>query len=252
MTTEFDEPPKRLYGKAQKRAREKQYRKELDALIKSGLYSPKEKKLTAWRKREINRLAPQIRKFVNDPDYTFAAVPTRNKETREKIITRAKQLNFDTVPKGIWVKKEGQRTARISKNRQGEFQITLSGKIKRGERAGKRITEKLPLADDVAVEHEEERLRKMAKAFGKLKKGERIAFGVRENGVEGWSHMTFQNVDMLINRLREYKKTFPHRVNFYRHITIYKTETAAKWRLDHPRRGTGKQRRNMNKTGRSI
>jgi len=239
---------------AQARKRENLYKKRLKFLKKIGAYNPKTEELTKYRRTQINKryakweqydTKPGKGKAYHQPDKYFFVDATKNmsKGRTKRFLENAKQMNMVTTPKGVFIAKEGQRRATVKYSaKRNEFDIHLTGKVKKGERKGKAIHDVIPVAPVGKLDQERKRLKDMGSAFGPMKGNERISFIVSENGVEtGASRNTYKTIDMLIEALERYEKSMPARLEFYRHIMIRKT-TMLEWSQLHPSKQTAKSR----------
>jgi hypothetical protein len=226
-----------------KRKRIQAYKRKLKALQSKGIYIPKDEKLTKYRKTQINKRYRQFQNEIESGQFFFVKAPNK------QVLKQAKQLSMETTRTGIFIEKQGAKRATIRKNRQhkGEYEIRLSGKVKRGERRGKSYETIIPISPLDVLDDERNRLRKMAQKFGKLSKKERLAFRIVETGNEGYSRSVFQNIETLIKYLDKYRKSDSERVQFLRHIVIEKT-TIENW-LGKPRKG--QKNRRVNKKGRN-
>jgi len=262
---------KREYERQVKAARKRQekeqnsiYREALKSAKHAGLYNPKSMKLTEYRKKRIrgimetygaliipsghtkpryarDRLYNLKNTPLNRDKYFFVAIP---KTKREEGLSRAKNLNMMTTPKGVFIEKEGYKKASVKYDKKhGELYIEKTGKTKKGPTAGKTYKSVTPLASMDELDNERDRLIHMAKKLTPLKKNERLVFVVRENGIEGYSHNTFGSIDLLLWKLDQYPKSVAAKINFFRHIEIQKVTSDKAWFAKHPVFSPGKQGR---------
>ncbi len=240
-----DNNQKRRRAQAQKRDR--QYKSRLKLLSKTGIYSPKSDELTAYRRTRINKAWAEYSQYFptpgkgepyHRPDKYFFVDATKGhgKGAAKKIVKAAKQMGMVTTPKGIFLAKEGQRQARVewSVKRQ-EYDIVLTGKYRSGEKKGKRVKDRIPIAPIERVSGEEERIKDMAASFGPLKGNERISFILTENNVEVGAHRaTYGNVADLMEAINRYhQNNASARLKFFRLVTVRKT-TIMDWTREHP------------------
>jgi hypothetical protein len=228
------------------RALDRQYERQLAALERMGIYEPKGKELTPYRKKRIRAAYREYSEYMTG-DFQFVALP--GPET----IKQAKGLTFKTTKKGAFVPLEGHKKAKVTRKR-GETYIDLTGKVKRGPSGGERRykVERIPLRSLDIIANEKERLRQEAADLMPLSGKERLAFVLTINDHEGFSKKTYDNIEHLIEDVERYEKTVPWKVqDIFRHIRIVKVESDAKWREDHPRKNEIKKRR-VNLKGRNV
>lgn len=201
--------------------RQREYKRKLAELEKTGLYLPKGKELTRYRKTQINKRYRQYSGILESDDYFF--IKPKGK-AKKPVLKQAKELNMQTTQTGIFMEKLGAKRATVRKSkRKGEYEIRLTGKVKRGKRRGKKYETLIPLAPLDSIVDEKFRLRSMANSFGELKKNERLAFKIVEGGQENFSKSVFQNIQSLLKYLEKYRKTDAERIKFFRHVVIEKT-----------------------------
>lgn len=246
-----------LITSQEKRAkiRQKEYTRKLKLLKQYGIYNPLSDNLSSYRKSLINKRYEKYREQIGSPDYVFLPVASKAKRFAaypKRILKKAKNLNMPVTRTGIFVAKEGSRRAALGYNKElGEYEITLSGRTKWGKNRGKRITTKIPLASLDELDAQKERIIAEGRIFGKLKKNEALAFEIRGNGHDGFSHETFGDIELLMQKLDEYKKSMPAKIKFFRHIVVVKTEMGL-WQKLHPVQDKQTRRRKVNKTGRNV
>lgn len=225
---------------AQLRERDRLLLSTIKAARDKGIYNPKELKLTKYRRYRANQVARQYGEFLDTSKYFFVKAP---KKAQANIIERAESLNMKHTRSGIFISKEGHKRAILKQDKKRkEYFIQRTGRTKRGPTKGVKYKTITPLASVDELDKERDRLRSLAKAIGPLKKNERITFVVIENGIEGFGHSTFTNIELLLTYLENYRKNTPSKVNFFRHIEIRKT-TAVQWFADHPHTNPGRKGR---------
>lgn len=237
--------------------------KELSTALKrahgKGIYEPESYELTKWRRYKAKKIIKEYGELLDPSKFFFVPVP---KKDRKETLNRAIALELSSIKSGdkkkpasktgLFIAKDNYKTARLKKDKSGEISIIRSGKIKRGERAGKRYTSTMPIASLDELTNQENRLRKMGEKI-KLKGNEALAFQIQENGHEGFSRSSFSNINLLMEYLERYQKSPAARINFLRHIEIVKTESAAKWLQMHPHpQKIKKIRMKMNVKGRNT
>lgn len=236
------------------KSREKEYTRKLKLLKQYGIYNPENSVLSGYRKTQINKRFAKYADQINSPDYVFLPVASQAKRFAadpKKLLKKADRLNMPVTRTGIFVAKEGSRRATLGYNKElGEYEITLSGRTKWGKDRGKRITTKIPLASLDELDAQKERIIAEGRIFGKLKKNEALAFEIRGNGHDGFSHETFGDIELLMAKLDEYKKSMPAKIKFFRHIVVVKTEMGL-WHKLHPIQDKQTRRRKVNKKGRN-
>ena len=229
-------------AKSQAAKREKAYRHKLNALKKVGAYEPKGEELTHARKSRINALWRSLGDKI-DPrpearaKYFFVPTDKLTGKERREFLANAKSLDIQTTRKGIWLQKDGQRKARLAWNAENqEYDVHLSGKVKWGINKGKHIEDRIPIGPVDRIGKELARIKNTAAKFGKMGKGESIAFVVVEHGEEvGASQATFSDPE----KLSQYIDTRYHRDNkaaklrFLRMVRVRKT-TLVDWDREHP------------------
>ncbi len=243
------------------RARTKDYQSKLKQLKAAGIYEPKAPELTRYRKWAINKRYDEYKDLLNSKRFFFVKAPQKRQDKRHAL-EMAKFLKYKTTKTGMFIERDGasKGTIRKSKSRKGEFEIHLTGKYKRGPRAGKRMDSYIPLTTLDKLILEQGRLRKIAKKIGTLQGNQRLAFKVIENGLEGFSHKIFDNIEDLLKYIAQYQrdgsadpksnfKSEMAQLNFMRHIIIVKT-TVDTWYRDHPIKSKLKRRR-VNRKGRN-
>lgn len=226
--------------RAQARERDRILLQTIKRSSKVGLYNPKELKLTKYRRYRANKIAKEYGDFLDPKKFFFVKAPTKAKK---QVFQRAENLQIKHTRTGLLVPKEGHTRARLKTDRKRkEYYVERSGKTKRGPTKGVRYRTITPLASIDELDNERDRIRNLAKALGPLGRNDRITFKIIENGLEGYSHSTFSNVELLINYLEFYRKSIAAKVNFFRHIVLEKT-TASQWFAEHPATAAGKKGR---------
>ena len=214
----------------------KKQERELKSLLKAvrgkGIYDPKGNELSRYRKSRLNKISKEFGDLLDPKKFAFV-MP--EKGAIKKVIERAKGLELKTTKTGLFVPREGNAKVKIKRDRKrDEYYIEKSGKTKWGVNQGKRYRSVTPLASVDELDKERDRIKEMADKLGPLNKGERITFEITEKGNEGFGRATFQNINLLLDYLDQYRKTIAAKINFYRHIKIVKTETVKKWFDEHP------------------
>lgn len=229
---------------AQEKKRATEYKLKMKKLVKFGIYSPTSNEITKYRKTKINRYWREYGKEIEKDNVILVPLPEyASKSTKKKILDQATSLEMRTTRKGILLERLGHRRGKIRYNKnRDEYQIELSGRVKYGERRGKKTTEYVPLTSIDVLAKEKERFKQEADELGPLKKNEILRFKVVENGVEGLSLSTFRTVDELIKYLDRYERSKASRIELYRHIVIEKS-TITEYRSDDKNRRND----NMNK-----
>lgn len=223
-------------------------KKERDGLLlyamkrasKTGLYNPKEFKLTKYRRKRTEEILHLYGQVLSPDKYFFLKA---NKKDRARVKARADAMQMLGTKTGIFVHRNGYNKASIKVDRKrGELYIERSGKTKRGPTKGKIYRSVLPLASIDELTFEKDRLRALAKQLGPLKQGEVLTFKVVEDGLEGYHNKTYSDIELMINYLGLYQKTLAARVQFYRHIEIVKTKSSD-WRAVHKSTTVGRKGR---------
>lgn len=221
-----------------RRQAEKQYRERLNALRKIGAYNPNGTELTAYRKKRINAAWREYAPYLDNPQrrpYFFVPAPPANKK---RFLAQADALDIKTTPTGILYAKGGHTRAAVKYDvKRGEYDLILTGKVKRGERRGKKYEDRLAIAPLDRINNERERIRDQAANFGALKRGEQIGFVLVENNREmGASRSTFHTVDQLMNYIDQnyHRDNRAARLAFLRLIVVRKT-TLVDWERPNKR-----------------
>lgn len=223
---------------AAKRSEETQLRHLLKNVRGKGIYDPKGNELTKYRKSRLRKAVKEFGSYLDPTKYFFVPAP---KNRKKEVIERATNLKIKTSSIGVFIEKAGHKKATLKEDKKRrEIYIERSGKTKRGATKGKRYRTITPLASLDELDNERVRIKALADGLGKLKKNEVLAFKIQENGGEGYSHLTFGNIDLLLNYLDKYKKSAPAKINFYRHIQVEKVETSDKWFKEHPVQAAGR------------
>jgi hypothetical protein len=219
-----------------KKTRDKELRSTLHKVAKVGLYVPKEFKLTKYRRSRLSKLEKSGKlELLNSEKFFFVPIP---KAKRRKTLANSEQLKIDTSKTGVFIPRDKHTRARLVTDSKGELIIIRSGKTRRGTTKGRTYKTITPLVSLDELGNERERLREQARKLGPITtedytNGVRLVFHVSENGIDGWSQQTFEDIDLLLNYLEaRYDKTTAARVNFYRHITIEKS-TVNDWFTRH-------------------
>lgn len=217
-------------------------------LQKIGAYDPKSSDLTPYKRKRINSAWKEFGPLIDNPrnPVFFVAAPKGDKKRRDEFLRQAKALDIKTTPKGVLYAKGGHTKAQLRYDpRDEEFRIKLTGKVKRGDRKGKRYQDVIAVAPLDRIQDERGRIRRMADEFGQLKKGEQIGFVLQENNREvGASRATFHSAEALMR----YVDANYHRDNkaaklaFLRMVVVRKT-TLFQWTKDHPAPKKRKARR---------
>lgn len=244
MATTSNNHAKAQERKAKIRARE--YKRKLKLLEKAGIYNPLSPTdatpgadiLTAYRKGRINRAYAEYKEYIDNPrnPFFFVSADSLNGRDKKRFLKDAKSLSMRTTKKGVFIQKEGQRRARIVKDKKrDEFDIVLTGKIKWGENKGKKISQRIPIAPEGRLEDERQRLENMARSFGPLGNNDALSFVLYENNVEVGAHRsTYDSVDGVMRALNTYHKDNKSaKLAFFRLVTVQKT-TRTNWRKEHP------------------
>jgi len=215
------------------------YKRKLKLLEKAGIYNPlSETELTAYRKRRINSAYQEYRDYIDNPrnPFFFVSAEKLNSRDKKRFLSDAKSLSMRTTKKGLFIQKEGQRRARIVKDKKrDEFDIVLTGKVKWGENKGKKISQRIPIAPEGKLEDERQRLENMAQSFGTLGRDDVLSFVLYENNVEIGAHRsTYDSVNGVMTALNAYHKdNKAAKLAFFRLVTVQKSSRVA-WRRDHP------------------
>lgn len=226
--------------RAQKKERDQILTRAMKRASETGVYKPKELKLTKYRRMRATKAIREYGDFLDPRKYFFIKTP---KPIKAKAFERAESLEIKHSRTGLFIAKEGHKKAILKTDRKRkELYIERVGKTKRGPSRGVRYKTITPLASIDELDFERDRLRRLAKAIGPLRPNERITFRVIENGLEGYSHTTFSNIELLINYLEHYRKSIAAKVNFFRHIQIEKT-TTSQWFAEHPATTPGRKGR---------
>lgn len=205
----------------QKKARDAILRDTLRKAKGKGLYDPKSLKLTDYRRKQARKIQREYGEFLNSDKYFFVA-PAKTETA--KFVDRAKALTMKTTKTGVFIAKEGHKTAKVKYDKKrDELYIERRGKRKVGP-SGSASTHRTitPLASADELDKERDRLRALGNKLGPLKGDDRLIFTVHENGIEGYSKNTFGHIDLLLQYLDRYQKNTPAKVQFFRHITVEK------------------------------
>lgn len=206
----------------------------------TGIYKPKELKLTKYRRKRAKEVLQEYGKVLDPKKFFFLKA---DKKDRARVKARADAMQMKGTSTGVFVHRNGYNKASIKVDRKrNELYIQRSGKTKRGPTKGKTYRSVLPLASIDELTFEKDRLRALAKHLGPLKQGEALTFKVIEDGLEGYHNRTYSDIELLLNYLGLYQKTLAARVQFYRHIEIVKTN-ASEWRSVHKSTTVGRKGR---------
>jgi hypothetical protein len=231
-------------SKSRATRQDRQYRERLKKLRKIGAYNPKSAEsdtvpLTKHRKAEINRRWKEFQPYLDNPrnPYFFVAAPKGDAKRRAKFMREAKALDMKTTPGGVLYAKGGHTKAELRYDpRDDEFRIKLTGKVKRGDRKGKRYQDIVPVAPLDKIGDERGRIRRMAEEFGSLKKGEQIGFVLQENNRElGASRATFHSAEALMRYIdaNYHRDNKAAKLAFLRMVVVRKTSLYS-WSKEHP------------------
>lgn len=218
--------------------------KTLKAALKwsrgKGIYEPKSVELTKYRKYRVRKIIKEYRPFLDTKKFFFVTAP---KARREEVRQRAEGLKLKATSTGVFIERQGHTKARFKESRKlKELYIERSGRTKRGPSRGRRYTHVTPITSIDELEKARDRLRELGEAIPIRNKGERLVFKTRSNGIEGYSHNTYADIDLLIGDLAKYRMSLANQIQFFRDITIERVETSAQWRLDHPPRSSRERR----------
>lgn len=223
---------KKIYKEAKAREKELKLKITMTAVKGKGIYDPKGDDLTKYRKTRLNKIAKEFGDFFDISKFEFIPVPKDNSKT---LLERATGLDFKTTRLGLFAPKNHYSKVQLKKDKKrNEFYIERSGKTKWGINSGRKYRSITPLASVDELSNEIERIKNMGEKLGPLGKNERLTFEVNETGNEGYSHATFKDIKSLMNYLDQYLKTTAAKLQFYRHISIVKTESVKKWFQEHP------------------
>lgn len=210
----------------------------IKAAKKTGLYSPKDMKLTPYRRMRARQIRDNFGEYINPEKHFFLPA---NKAARKRILERASQLQIQTSRTGIFFPRDNYKVAKLKENKKtGEYGIIRKGKVKKGPNAGKEYTDFTPLPSIDELDYQRTRLRDMAEELGPLQKGEAFAFEIIEVGHEGYSHRTFNGgdtekaIDALLAYVNTYEKHTASMVHFMRHIRVVKTKPKEWWSIHPP------------------
>lgn len=218
--------------RADDRARDKELKAVLRQASATGLYNPKSTELTPYRRRRLEKIKRENRELLDNTKTIFVPIKEGNKR---KIRERATNLHMTTTKKGVFVSRDGHKSASLKYDRKhDEYYIERRGKTKRGPNRGRIYKDHIPLASIDELEKEVERLRRAADRL-KPRGDEVLAFKVTEFGLEGASYNTYQNIDALLRDLDRYPKSVAARLNFFRHIRVEKSKSDAQWKIDNPK-----------------
>lgn len=214
-----------------------------------GIYDPKSLELTKYRKARAKKVLKEYGTFLDTKKYFFVKAPkTRRAEVKERAIA----LRLKPTSTGVFVERQGHKKATLKENKKNkELYIERSGRTKSGPLKGKRYTSHLPLASVDELDKEKDRLREMAKRMPLRNRGERLAFKIRENGIDGYSHSTFNSIEGLLSYLGQYHKSIAARINFFRHIELERVETNMEWSLAHPPMSRAERRARLRRSAKT-
>lgn len=231
------------------KAQDNRLRLILKEVSGKGIYDPKSTELTKYRRYRAKKVAKQYGDLLNLPrfpghkpakKFLFVAAPKgRGKEVK----TKAETLGMSATNRGVFVERSGHRRAKIKESKKTkELYIELSGKTKRGPLRGTRYVNIRPLASLDELDREKDRLRELAKGLPLNNDKQRFVWKIRENGIDGYSHRSFTDIESLIRYLEGYDKTVAARINFFRHVELERTESGMTWAMEHPARNSAERR----------
>lgn len=220
---------------------DREYRRKLKELQRIGAYQPQlrtrsekkshKPKLTKSRKATINARFRKFEQVVKGDVYIFIPFPTRSEQKRKDLTKKAKRNRFLTTRKGIAVpKRKGTRSAKITKNRRGEYVIKVK-RVKEGPTGKRRTTEVIPIEPFRTPEDEIDRIMADAELLGPLGPDESLRFRVELYAEgEGFSRHIFGDLDALRSYLQDrydFEGYEDFAMEFFRSITVIKVSTSA-------------------------
>lgn len=231
---------------------ERNYKKRLRQLKKTGLYRPKSDKLTKTTRAAINRRYRKFEEFLLGDNYIFVSIPTRSKKKLAAAVKLAKQNQLATAPRGVFIPKtrNTKKAVAVFSKRTKTYRIKVTKK-KKGPTGSKTVTEIIPLEPMGALDDELDRIEADAEML-EVGKGETLAFKVEMGGSDGYGHQIFRKPELLRNYLSsQYHQAMAHKLAFFRAVSVFKTKRESYFK-DHPRPDANPYKGKTDKTGRSI
>lgn len=226
---------------ARRRAKEKEYRSKLKALRAVGEYIPKGEELTRYRRGRINKAYAPLAQYLEPKgrrEFFYVPADKLTRADRAKFLENAKSMEMPTTRRGVFLQKEGQRRATISRTEfegEPEFRILLTGKVKRGPNKGKRIYDPIPIAPASAMEDARRHIQRQIDLIGPLKKNEQLSFVLVRNEAEIGAHRnTYHSPDAVMKVINGYHpESKSAKLAFLRLVHVRKT-TLVEWPKLHP------------------
>lgn len=196
----FDAELKRL-----ERQRNKEFAALLKPLQKFGIYNPKETKLTKYRAARVRKAYKEFADMLDPTKFLFAQAPKKKARTLKK---KAKAFPdvYKPTNRGIFVAREGFKTAKVQVDKSGEASIIRAGKSETGERVRRRTKSITPLATLDDMDRQRDKIRKAAEKLGPLKPGEGYVYIIKDNGGENYGRNIYGSLDLLLAKLDGYDK----------------------------------------------
>jgi hypothetical protein len=229
---------------------DKRLRDTLRNVKGTGIYEPKSLELTPYRRKRAKAVYKEYGKYLDKKEYFFVRAP---KHRRQEVRERAEGLHLKPTPTGLFVEREGHKKAYIKENpKNKELYVKRTGRTKRGPLKGRQYSSTLPLASVDELDKARDRIRELAKSLPLRNSKESLSWKIRENGIEGYSHSTFDSVEGILRYLDKYDKSTAARINFYRHIELERVETSAEWNQKHPPMGKAARRARLKQSKEAI
>ena len=233
--------------KAKERARnaafkadQKKFLSELKALEKTGIYLPKEKKLTKYRKKRVAKAYAEFADQLNPANFLFVKAP--KKKTR-KVLKQTATLPdvFKNTKTGFFVAKDGYQKAEVKQSaRTGDFYVKRTGKVETGERTRKKTGSVIPIVSVDEMDLFREKVENAKKTLGPLRAGETYEFVIHDVEGKHRSRAIYQDLDLMFDQFKGSSSAkalsdpdlMPHFLAAMRHLEIRKVkyETAVKVR----------------------
>lgn len=250
------------------RASQKQFERELRALEKTGIYVPKEKKLTKYRKARVRKAYAEFADQLNPANFVFVKAPAKKKRVVLKKTATMPDV-FKNTKTGFFVAKDGFKKAELKKSaRTGDYYVKRSGKVETGTKASKTTSSVIPIVSVDEMDLFRDKIENAKKTLGPLKKGETYEFVIHDVEGKHRSRMIYQDLDIMFDQFKgassaramsdpQLKPLFLaamrhleiRKVKYEYAVKVRKQETAARIKAKEKRRAAS---RKVNRKGRNL
>lgn len=195
--------------KKQAAARERAYKadqrafeRDLKALEKTGIYVPKERKLTKYRKARVRKAYAEFAEQLNPANFLFIKAP---KKKRRKILKQTATMPdvFKNTKQGFFVAKAGYQKAELKESkRTGDLYVKRTGKVESGAKVSKTTSSVIPIVSVDELDLFRDKIENAKRTLGPLKDGEVYEFVIHDVEGKHRSRAIYQDLDLMFDQFK--------------------------------------------------